>query len=205
MASAGLPWVQEVAIGPEIAQFVPRRLENVPARRMRWAPPGRDKTRQSPTHRGQKGSPAQPLCKGAQNGQHATAPQMGPRPGAVAVHAHRGAAGATPGLGEGDFAIMLARPWGWQPASALFGASTPPKKCRGGLGIGAACSPWPAAGSTWANVYATRRAGCFFTYAKSSISAAGVMPSRRPAWANVAGRTWSSRWRTSAERPAILA
>lgn len=78
MASAGLPWVQEVAIGPEIAQFAPRRLENVPARRMRWAPPGRDKTRQSPTHRGQKGSPAQPLCKGAQNGQHATAPQMGP-------------------------------------------------------------------------------------------------------------------------------
>lgn len=124
--------------------------------------------------------------------------RRGPRPGADPIQtARHGAARATPGLGEGDLATTLAPPWGRQPCIGSV--------CR----LGAACSPWlaarPAAGSTGANVYATRRAGRFFTYAKSTISAAGVMPSRRAAWANVAGRTFSSRWRTSAERPAILA
>jgi hypothetical protein len=111
----------------------------------------------------------------------------------VATRLQAPAARSIPGCGTLQ-PITIDRDTRIWPAAGRIGPT--PDPWRGATGA----TELPAAAG-----YAVLRAGPLRRCASSNISAAGVMPSIRPAWARVAGRIVSSFWRTSADRPAKAA
>lgn len=92
----------------------------------------------------------------------------------------------------------------WRHATTRAGVRECPG-CPDGVAGNTTRCPRRGSGEDYFRAQAVWRAGALRRWASSSMRAAGVMPSMRPAWASVAGRRASSFWRTSDERLATSA